>query len=43
MQTETVYIPIHIQTLAYAMKSEFDLAVDIENQPKLKLLKQAKR
>ncbi len=36
VQEETVYIPLHIQTLAYAMKSDLQISVDIENQPKLK-------
>jgi peptide/nickel transport system substrate-binding protein len=39
LQDETIYIPIHIQTLAYAMKPEFDIPVDISNQPKLKFVK----
>ncbi len=39
LQEETIYIPIHIQTLAYAMKPDLDIPVDISNQPKLKLVK----
>jgi peptide/nickel transport system substrate-binding protein len=39
LQDETVYIPIHIQTLAYAMKADLDVAVDISNQPKFKFAK----
>ena len=39
LQDETIYIPIHIQTLAYAMKPDLDIPVDISNQPKLKFLK----
>jgi peptide/nickel transport system substrate-binding protein len=39
VQEETIYIPLHLQTLAYAMKSELDIPVDIENQPKLKTVK----
>ncbi len=31
-----IYIPLHIQTLAYAMKSDVSISVDIENLPKLK-------
>ena len=37
LHDETLYIPIHIQTLAYGMKTNVDIAVDISNQPKLKL------
>jgi peptide/nickel transport system substrate-binding protein len=39
LQDETIYIPIHIQTLAYAMKPEVEIPVDISNQPKLKFVK----
>jgi len=39
LQDETIYIPIHIQTLAYAMRPELDIPVDISNQPKLKFVK----
>lgn len=35
---ETIYLPVHHQTLAYAMKSGFDIPVDVSNQPKLKYL-----
>jgi peptide/nickel transport system substrate-binding protein len=36
---ELIYIPIHIQTIAYAMRADIDLAVDVLNQPKLKQVK----
>lgn len=36
VQEELVYVPLHIQTVAYAMKSDVNIAVDIEDQPKLK-------
>nr|PZN80813.1 MAG: peptide ABC transporter substrate-binding protein [Pseudomonadota bacterium] len=39
LQEETIYIPIHIQTMTYAMKPDLEIAVDISNQPKLKLMK----
>ncbi len=39
VQEETIYVPLHIQTVAYAMKSDVMIAVDIENQPKLKFAK----
>ena len=32
---ETLYLPVHHQTLAYAMKTGFDIPVDVSNQPKL--------
>lgn len=35
---EAIYLPVHHQTLAYAMKNGFDVAVDVSNQPKLKYL-----
>ena len=31
-----IYIPIHVQTLAYAMRDGIDIEVDISNTPKLK-------
>ena len=33
---EMIYIPLHVQTVAYAMKPDLTINVDIENQPKLK-------
>jgi peptide/nickel transport system substrate-binding protein len=36
VQEETVYVPLHVQTIAYAMKSDITVGVDIENQPKLR-------
>jgi peptide/nickel transport system substrate-binding protein len=39
LQDEVLYVPIHIQTLAYAMKSDLDVSVDISNQPKFKFAK----
>ncbi len=39
VQEETIYVPLHIQTVAYAMKADLMVAVDIENQPKLKSAK----
>jgi peptide/nickel transport system substrate-binding protein len=38
-QDETIYVPLHIQTLAYAMKNDLDIPVDVENAPKLKYAK----
>jgi peptide/nickel transport system substrate-binding protein len=39
VQDDLVYVPLHIQTLAYAVKSDFDVPVDVENMPKLKYVK----
>lgn len=36
LQEETVYVPLHVQTISYAMKSDITISVDIENQPKLR-------
>jgi peptide/nickel transport system substrate-binding protein len=39
LQDETIYVPLHIQTLSYAMKPDLEIPVDISNQPKLKFVK----
>ena len=39
VQEEMIYLPLHVQTLAYAMKADVTVSVDIENQPKLKFAK----
>jgi peptide/nickel transport system substrate-binding protein len=36
VKEETIYLPLHHQTLAYAMKTNVDIPVDVSNQPKLK-------
>ena len=36
LQEEVLYLPVHHQTLAYAMRTAVDIPVDPENQPKLK-------
>ena len=43
LQDETIYVPLHIQTLAYAMKGDIDVPVDISNQPKFKLARVKKQ
>lgn len=35
-QDELIYIPLHVQTVAYAMKADIAISVDIENQPELR-------
>jgi peptide/nickel transport system substrate-binding protein len=39
VQDEGMYVPLHIQTLAYAMKTDMEIPVDIANQPKFKFVK----
>jgi peptide/nickel transport system substrate-binding protein len=39
VQDEAMYVPLHIQTLAYAMKADIEIPVDVSNQPKLKFVK----
>jgi peptide/nickel transport system substrate-binding protein len=39
LKDDVVYIPIHNQTLAYAMKKNVDIPVDVSNTPKLKMVK----
>jgi peptide/nickel transport system substrate-binding protein len=39
LQEELIYVPLHLQTLAYAMKPDLEIPVDISNQPKLKFVK----
>ncbi len=33
---DMIYVPLHVQTVAYAMKADLTINVDIENQPKMK-------
>ena len=42
LQDEAIYIPLHIQTIAYAMPADLELPVDVSNQPKLKLARSKK-
>ena len=37
LHDEAIYIPLHIQTLAYGMKKNVNIDVDISNSPKMKL------
>ncbi|MBU3732255.1 MAG: hypothetical protein FGM26_12035 [Beijerinckiaceae bacterium] len=36
LKDEVIYIPVHNQMLAYAMKPTIDIPVDVSNTPKLK-------
>jgi peptide/nickel transport system substrate-binding protein len=39
VKEELAYVPLHIQTVSYAMKNDVAIPVDIENLPKLKTAK----
>src|SRR3712207_1588863 len=32
----TIYVPLHNQTITHAMREDFDIPVDVSNQPKMK-------
>jgi peptide/nickel transport system substrate-binding protein len=36
LKAETIYVPLHNQTITYAMRDEFDIPVDVSNQIKMK-------
>jgi peptide/nickel transport system substrate-binding protein len=36
LKAETIYVPLHNQTITYAMRDGFDVPVDVSNQPKMK-------
>jgi len=36
LKEDVIYLPVHHQVLAFAMKTDLDIPVDPENQPKLK-------
>ncbi|HEV7324267.1 MAG TPA: ABC transporter substrate-binding protein, partial [Bosea sp. (in: a-proteobacteria)] len=38
VKDETIYLPIHHQSLSYGMKSALDIPVDVSNNPKLKMV-----
>jgi peptide/nickel transport system substrate-binding protein len=39
VKAELAYVPLHVQTVSYAMKNDVAVSVDIENLPKLKTVK----
>ena len=41
VHAQRIYIPIHVQTLTYAMRKGIDIAVDISDAPKIKFAKLA--
>jgi peptide/nickel transport system substrate-binding protein len=36
LKAETIYVPLHNQTITHAMREEFDIPVDVSNQLKMK-------
>jgi peptide/nickel transport system substrate-binding protein len=36
LKAETIYIPLHNQTITHAMRDEFNIPIDVSNQPKMK-------
>jgi peptide/nickel transport system substrate-binding protein len=38
LKEETVYVPLHVQNIAYAMRNGFDITYDVTNHPKIKLV-----
>jgi peptide/nickel transport system substrate-binding protein len=42
LKEEVVYVPLHNQTITHAMSREFDIPVDVSNQPKMKFIAPAR-
>ena len=38
LKDEVIYVPLHNQTITYAMSREFDIPVDVSSQPKMKFV-----
>jgi peptide/nickel transport system substrate-binding protein len=36
LKAETIYVPLHNQSVTYAMRRAFDITADVSNQPKIK-------
>jgi peptide/nickel transport system substrate-binding protein len=36
LKAQTIYVPLHNQTITHAMRDDFDIPVDVSNQPKMK-------
>ncbi|WP_055037732.1 ABC transporter substrate-binding protein [Blastochloris viridis] len=36
LREDTVYVPLHVQSIAYAMRNGFDIRYDVTNHPKIK-------
>jgi peptide/nickel transport system substrate-binding protein len=38
LKAEMIYVPLHNQTITYAMKRELDIPIDVSNQPKMRFI-----
>lgn len=38
LKAELIYIPLHNQTITHAMSRDFDIPIDVSNQPKMKFV-----
>jgi peptide/nickel transport system substrate-binding protein len=38
LKEEVVYVPLHNQTITYAMSRDFDIPVDVSSQPKMRFI-----
>jgi peptide/nickel transport system substrate-binding protein len=38
LKEEVIYVPLHNQTITYAMSRDFDIPVDVSSQPKMKFV-----
>jgi peptide/nickel transport system substrate-binding protein len=38
LKEQTIYVPLHNQTITHAMREEFNIPVDVSNQPKMKFV-----
>lgn len=38
LKTELIYIPLHNQSITHAMTRDFDIPIDVSNQPKMKFV-----
>ena len=36
LKAETIYVPLHNQTITHAMREGFDIPIDVSSQPKMK-------
>jgi peptide/nickel transport system substrate-binding protein len=36
LKAQTIYIPLHNQTITHAMRDDFNIPIDVSNQPKMK-------
>jgi peptide/nickel transport system substrate-binding protein len=38
LKGEVIYVPLHNQTITHAMNRDFDIPIDVSNQPKMKFI-----